>query len=299
MDVEGGYNMSGISDRELDEVLWELRYAPDEGAAREASTRAQRILAELCPVIPLYSRYSISAMSKNWNGVFETDRNTSDNLITMISMTPKDGGERPIYWNITEEIRTLNPLVSSTAYDWTVLGTIYDTLLSVDPYTFEDMPWLAEKWSIETAGNGSVLNFTLRDGMLWQDGRPLTVEDVAYSIQFIKDNDIPRFFDSVKDVELVEFDKDARTLRVTMSNVSYWHLHNIGGGVLVMPKHILENVPDWRAWQPTNRPHKALDGTELTELIGSGPFTFRESRTGEYVHMTRNENYFLFRRDTR
>jgi peptide/nickel transport system substrate-binding protein len=184
-------------------------------------------------------------------------------------------------------------------YDWTVLGTIYDTMLSVDPYTFEDMPWLAEKWSIETAGDKSVLNFTLRGGMLWQDGRPLTVEDIAYSIQFIKDNSVPRFFDSVKDVESVEFDKDARTLRVTMSNVSYWHLHNIGGGVLVMPKHILENVPDWRAWQPTNRPHKALDGTELTELIGSGPFTFRESRTGEYVHMTRNENYFLFKGEDR
>ena len=299
IDVDGGYNISGISDPELDEVLSELRYAPDESAAHAASSRAQRILAELCPVIPLYSRYSISAMSKNWDGVFETDRNTSDNLMTMISMTPKDGGERPIYWNIPEEIRTLNPLLSSTAYDWTVLGTIYDTMISVDPYTFEDMPWLAEKWSIETGEKGSVLNFTLRDGLLWQDGRPLTVEDVAYSIQFIKYNSVPRFFDSVKDVESVEFDKDARTLRVTMSNVSYWHLHNIGGSVLVMPKHILENVPDWRAWQPTNRPHKATDGTELTELIGSGPFTFRESRTGEYVHMTRNENYFLFRGETR
>ncbi|MDR1580370.1 MAG: ABC transporter substrate-binding protein, partial [Synergistaceae bacterium] len=237
--------------------------------------------------------------SSDLDGVFETDRNTSDNLVTMISMTPKDGGERPIYWNIPEEIRTLNPLVSSTAYDWMVLGTVYDTMISVDPYTFEDMPWLAEKWSIETVGDGSVLDFTLRDGLTWQDGRPLTVEDVAYSIQFIKDNDVPRFLDSVKDVESLEFDRDARTLRVTMSNVSYWHLHNIGGGVPIIPKHILENVPDWRAWQPTNRPHKALDGTELTELIGSGPFTFRESRTGEYVHMTRNENYFLFRGDTR
>ncbi|MDR3164070.1 MAG: ABC transporter substrate-binding protein, partial [Synergistaceae bacterium] len=268
MDVDGGYNMSGISDPELDEALLALRYAPDEGVARTASSRAQRILAELCPVIPLYSRYSISAMSKNWDGVFETDRNTSDNLITMISMTPKDGGERPIYWNIPEEIRTLNPLVSSTAYDWTVLGTVYDTLISVDPYTFEDMPWLAEKWSIETGKKGSVLNFTLRDGLLWQDGRPLTVEDIAYSIQFIKDNNVPRFFDNVKDVESVEFDKGARTLRVTMSNISDWHLHTIGGSVLVMPKHILEKVPDWRTWQPTNHPHKALDGTELTELIG-------------------------------
>ena len=54
MDVEGGYNTSGISDGELDEVLSELRYAPDESAARVASSRAQRILADLCPVIPLY-----------------------------------------------------------------------------------------------------------------------------------------------------------------------------------------------------------------------------------------------------
>jgi peptide/nickel transport system substrate-binding protein len=294
MDVEGGYNMSGIADPELDRVLHELRYAPDEAAARETASQAQRLLAGLVPVIPLYSRYSISAMRNGWDGTFMTDRSTSDNLLTLISMTPKEGGERPIYWNIPEEIRTLNPLVSTTAYDWTVLGTVYDVLISTDPYTFEDIPWLAESWGIESGEKGSVLTFTLRPDLKWQDGNPLTVEDVAYSLQFVKDNKVPRFFDSVKDIESIETDAASRAIRVTMANVSYWHLHNIGGGMLVLPKHILENVPDWRAWQPTNRPHRAADGTELTELIGSGPFTFRESRIGEYIHMTRNENYFLF-----
>ncbi|MDR2780724.1 MAG: ABC transporter substrate-binding protein [Synergistaceae bacterium] len=295
MDVSGGYNISGISDPELDKILSELRYAPDEAAARDAASRAQKLLSELMPVIPLYSRYSISAMRGGWNGVFTTDNSTSDNLLTLLSMSPADGTERPIYWNIAEEIRTLNPLVSSTAYDWTVLGTVYDTLISTDPYTFEDMPWLAEKWSIESDERGSVLSFTLRDGLKWQDGRPLSVEDVAFSIRYIKDNNIPRFFDSVKDVESIEVDGASRTIRVTMGTVSYWHLHNIGGGVLILPKHILENVADWRAWQPTNRRHTALDGASMTELVGSGPFIFRESRTGEYVHMTRNENYFLFK----
>jgi peptide/nickel transport system substrate-binding protein len=208
-------------------------------------------------------------------------------------MTPKEGGVRPIYWNIPEEIRTLNHLVSSSAYDWTVLGTIYDTLISNDPYTFEDMPWLAESWGIEAKGDGSMLTFTLRPNLKWQDGRPLTVEDVAYTLQFIKDNNVPRFYDSVKDIASIETDTEARTVRVRMANTSYWHLHNIGG-MLVLPKHILENVTDWRTWQPANRPHTALDGTILTELIGAGPFTFRESRTGEYIHMTRNENYFLY-----
>ena len=293
MDVEGGYNLSGIADPELDGILHELRYAPDEAAAREYSSRAQKMLSDLMPVIPIYSRYSISAMQTGWDGIFLTDRNTADNLLTLISMTPREGGPRPIYWNIPEEIRTLNPLVSSSAYDWMVLGTIYDTLISVDPYTFEDMPWLAESWDISPGEKGSVLTFTLKDGLKWQDGHPLTVEDAAYSIQFIKDNSVPRFYDSVKDIESIETDVKNRRLRIAMANTSYWHLHNIGGGIPLLPKHILENVKDWRAWQPSNTPHKALDGSMLTELIGTGPFTFRESRTGEYVHMTRNEHYML------
>lgn len=293
MDVEGGYNQSGISDAELDSVLHELRYAPDEPSARDASTRAQARLAELMPVIPIYSRYSISAIRNDWNGIFTTDLTNSDNLLTLISMTPKDGGERPIYWNITEEIRTLNPLVSSTAYDWVVLGTVYDTLISTDPYTFEDIPWLAKTWDIEPGERGSVITFTLRPGLRWQDGRPLTAEDFAYTLKLIKDNNVPRFYDSVKDMENIEVSPDGLTIKVYMGNTSYWHLHNIGG-MIILPKHIMENVPDWRTWQPTNRPHKADDGTELTELIGTGPFIFRESRTGEYVHMTRNERYMLY-----
>jgi peptide/nickel transport system substrate-binding protein len=298
MDVEGGYNMSGISVPELDDALWNLRYAPDEAAAYVFASRAQRLLAELVPVIPIYSRYSVSAIRNDWDGVFSTDRSTSDNLLTLVSMTPKEGGERPVYWNIPEEIRTLNPLVSSTAYDWTVLGTIYDSLLSVDPYTFEDVPWLAESWDITTEPGRSVLSFTLRPGLKWQDGRPLSAEDVAFSLLYIKENNVPRFYDSVKDIVSVavgEIDGEKRTVRVVMANASYWHLHRIGG-MLILPRHILENVSEWRSWQPTTRPHEALDGTAFTELIGTGPFTFRESRTGEYVYMTRNRHYLLYDR---
>jgi peptide/nickel transport system substrate-binding protein len=310
MDVTGGYNLSGIADPELDRVLLELRYAPDEPSARKAASRAQKLLSELMPVVPVYSRYFISAVRKGWDGVFSTDRSTTDNLYTLLSMTPREGGERPVYWNIPEEIRTLNPLVSSTAYDWTVLGTVYDTLISVDPYTFEDIPWLAESWDIGTRireGDGkkgekvgSVLTFTLRPGLKWQDGRPLTVDDVAFSIRCIRDWNVPRFYDSVKDVEDIQTDPETRTIRIFMANTSYWHLHNIGGGVLVLPRHILEKVPDWRAWQPTNNPHEAAAreglglGLAMTELVGTGPFVFRQSRTGEYVYMTRNEHYMLY-----
>ncbi|MDR1874984.1 MAG: ABC transporter substrate-binding protein [Synergistaceae bacterium] len=319
MDVKGGYNLSGISDPELDRVLWDLRYVPDEEGARLLASSAQKLLAELMPVIPIYSRYSVSAVRNDWEGVFTTDRTTSDNLYTLISMRPIEtrGDEkalterglerspgRPIYWNIPEEIRTLNPLVSSTAYDWTVLSTVFETLISIDPFTFEDVPWLAESWDIaperreperepeREPDGGSILTFTLRPNLAWQDGRPLTAEDVAFSLRYIRDHKVPRFYDSVKDIESIEVVAENR-VRIVMANTSFWHLHNIGGMPL-LPRHVLENVQDWRAWQPTLQPHTATDGTAMTELVGTGPFTFRESRTGEYVHMTRNERYMLY-----
>ncbi|GHT01648.1 hypothetical protein AGMMS50276_30110 [Synergistales bacterium] len=295
-DIKGAYNLSGIADEELDKALLSLRNAPSEAEAREAALLSQRLLSDLVPVVPIYSRYSVAAIRKDWDGVYANDRVTSDNLYTLLSMTPKGaaaGETRPIYWNLPEEVRTLNPLVSGTAYDWTVLGSIYDSLISVNPETFEDMPWLAESWSIETGVNGSILTFTLRAQLKWQDGFPLTVDDVKYSLEFLKDNQVPRYFDSVSDMERVETDARGRTVKVYMSNTSYWHLHNIGG-MIILPKHILEKVPDWRSWQPTNAPHKAADGSDMTELIGTGPFIFKESRVGEYVRMTRNPFYMLF-----
>jgi peptide/nickel transport system substrate-binding protein len=162
------------------------------------------------------------------------------------------------------------------------------------------MPWLAESWGIETenreeAGEEkpvSVLTFTLRPGLRWQDGRPLTAEDVAFSLLYVRDRKIPRFFDSVKDIGDIQ--TDGNRIRVRMANTSYWHLHNIGG-MIVLPKHILEKVPDWRTWQPASRAHEAADGEPMTELVGTGPFIFKESRTGEYIHMTRNERYMWYR----
>lgn len=291
-DVKGGYNQSGLSDPALDTVLDALRYAPDEPHARRAATEAQLLLADLMPAIPLYSRYSLAAIRRDWEGVFSNDRTTVDNLWTLLSMRPRDGGERPVFWALPEEVRALNPLVSSTAYDWSVLGTVYESLIAIDPYTFEDIPWIAESWDVAQGEPGTVLTFWLRPGLQWQDGHPLTAEDVAYTLNYIRENAIPRFYDQVKDIASIDV-PDELTLRISMKNTSFWHLHNVVS--LILPKHILQQVSDWRTWQPTLTPHTAVDGTVMTELVGTGPFIFKEYRVGEYVHMTRNPRYMLFK----
>ncbi len=296
MDVQDGYNIQGLHDPKLDKVLERLRYAPDEPAARTAASEAQKMLAEIVPVVPIYSRFSIAAVRKGWDGLITSDVSTADNGWSMLNMTPSDGKMRPLYWTLSDEPRSLNPLAGSSAYDWQVLGLLYDAPLTVSPYDLSDLPSLAESWDVGTVEAGvkpvTRLTFRFRPDLTWHDGKPLTAEDFRHTLLFLKENEVPRFFDSVRDIASIEV-PDPLTAVVTMDNVSYWHLHNIGG-MMVLPRHVLEKVEDWRSWQPSRN---ALEGHPgLTELVGSGPFVFREYRPGEFVRFTRFDDYWMLRR---
>jgi len=297
MDVPGGYNIQGLHDEALDRVLERLRWAPDRETADKAARRAQKMLSEITPWIPIYSRYMVTAVREGWKGIIETERTTADNIWTLINMEPGNGGDRPIMWCLQEEPRSLNPFSTSSVYDWQVLGLVYDSLIAIDPEDLEDIPWLARSWEVETSGSGSTaktrLTFALRSGIRWHDGVLFTSRDVRKSLEFLKSREIPRYFDNVRDIESIET-PDERTVIVNMSNTSFWHLHNIGGSP-VFPAHIIENVKDWESWQPSREKHPSVEG--LTMLIGTGPFVFRKYRPGEYVHFTRFDDFRLPWRD--
>ncbi|MDO9508063.1 MAG: ABC transporter substrate-binding protein [Thermovirgaceae bacterium] len=293
MDVRGGYNIQGLHDKELDTVLEALRFAPDRPAAEKAARKSQKMLSELTPWIPIYSRYMVTAVRNAWKGIVSTDASSADNIWTLLNMEPADGIKRPVMWCLSDEPRSLNPLSTGSAYDWQVLGLVYDSLIAIDPETLEDTPWLSTAWKVETAGKGSGrrtrLTFTLREGVKWHDGAPFTPMDVKATLEFLKENEIPRYYDSVRDIESIDT-PDGKTVIVTMKNTSFWHLHNIGGSP-VFPAHILRNVKNWETWQPAREPHPSQKG--LTMLVGTGPFVFREYRPGEYVHLVRNEKFWL------
>lgn len=293
MDVTGGYNIQGLHDPLLDEVLEELRWAPDRQSADRAARKAQRMLSEISPWIPVYSRYMVTAVRKGWDGVISTQATSADNLWTLLNMRSSDGSERPVFWCLSDEPRSLNPLSTGSAYDWQVLGLIYDGMIAVDPETLDDIPWLATGWEVETVsgeeGEHTRLTFHLRDRVKWHDGSPFTSKDVGKTLEFLRDNEIPRYFDNVRDILKVETPDDS-TVIVTMKNVSFWHLHNIGGSP-IFPAHLLEGVDNWETWQPASEPHPSVKG--LTSLVGTGPFVFREYRPGEYVHFVRNEDFWM------
>ena len=60
---------------------------------------------------------------------------------------------------------------------------IYDSLLEKDEKGL--IPWLAKEW--EVSEDGQSFTFTLVENAKWQDGVPLTPEDVAFSIKYFED----------------------------------------------------------------------------------------------------------------
>ena len=82
----------------------------------------------------------------------------------------------------------VNPFVGTNASAYTVWYMNYDTLvgLKAADLTPDRTTGLATDWS--SSEGGKVWTFVLRHGVNWQDGRPLTASDVAFTINDIVDN---------------------------------------------------------------------------------------------------------------
>ncbi|NEN97720.1 MAG: ABC transporter substrate-binding protein, partial [Moorea sp. SIO3I7] len=74
---------------------------------------------------------------------------------------------------------TFNTIVNTSPFG--VFGYIYEGLLSENGMTGELEPALAESWDISS--DRQQITFTLRDGLKWSDGEPLTVDDVIFTYQ--------------------------------------------------------------------------------------------------------------------
>src|SRR6516164_10263394 len=108
------------------------------------------------------------------------------------SSTPSSGG------SITSYPRTQTLYTSGSAYtpptNWNPLdvgndatgtqGLVYETLFLYDPIKSTYTPWLASAGS----WNGNTYTITVRSGVKWSDGQPLTGADVAYSINMARTN---------------------------------------------------------------------------------------------------------------
>lgn len=79
-----------------------------------------------------------------------------------------------------QAVNTLDPTLASFNNETQVINQLFAGLVRLDPETNAVLPDLAQSWAWNNAQ--TEITFTLRPGLVWSDGQPLTAEDVRYAI---------------------------------------------------------------------------------------------------------------------
>jgi peptide/nickel transport system substrate-binding protein len=155
-----------------------------------------------------------------------------------------------------------------------LLMLVYDSLVWKDEHGL--IPWLATHW--DTSPDGRDVTFTLADNATWQDGQPLTADDVAFSFQYYAQH--PYRWQSTDIVESATV-IDALHVRLRLSQPFAPFLENVAGLVPIIPRHVWSHVAD----------PEHYDGPDAT--VGSGPFKLAEYRPADAAYrLVANPAYF-------
>lgn len=134
------------------------------------------------------------------------------------------------------------------------MALIFDSLLERDEHGL--IPWLAEKYELSV--DGLTYRFTLRSGVTWQDGTPLTSADVKFTFEYTLKHPMVWSYVTADDLERIDVTGE-REITFTAKKPIAPLLYNLGI-TRILPKHIWETVENPKEF------------TAPEALIGTGPY---------------------------
>lgn len=193
------------------------------------------------------------------------------------SSTDKEGGTL-VY--LDAELSSNTQLQSSgTWQDSAYVTNITDRLLDRDPETGEIGPYIADTWKV--SDDGLVYEFHITGGVTYSDGTPLDAANVARNLEWQANGDpdggIPanNWFPAVSEIT---HDDDAQTVTVTLEEpyapflnvLSFWRTSLVADATI----------------------GASLEAqSQLTGIIGSGPFVVESEKYGEEIVLAARDDY--------
>ncbi|KAB2338602.1 ABC transporter substrate-binding protein [Cytobacillus depressus] len=186
------------------------------------------------------------------------------------STTIVSGGD--IHVAIDAQPPTLDPQITTTTATKEIARHIFETLLVLDP-NYEVAPMLAE--SFEKSEDGLTYTFKLREGIKFHNGKEMTAEDVAASMnRWLKKS--TRAANAIGEGEFVVEDDYVVALKIKKPTIGIFDIvASTNQFAAIMPKEIIENAPE--------------EG--INEIVGTGPFKLVEWKQDQYVHLEKYDGY--------
>ena len=207
------------------------------------------------------------ATMATWAGSASVAGAAEDDSGTVLRVGVMSGVDNPNLWAV------------NSVTEWSAVTLQYDMLLKFSDDDLTAAPSLAE--GCEPNDEFTEWTCTLREGLTWSDGEPLTSEDVAFTYQLIADKRFPYFRSYVPEGSTFETPDDT---------------------TLVWKTPEPNRVPDMPAWdyivpehgwgQSADLDLKQIKAVETVPTVSSGPYQMTEAVPGQYWTFTKNPNYW-------
>jgi len=176
--------------------------------------------------------------------------------------------------SISSNPSRINPILATDSASSQIADWIFDGLFKYDKdgNVVED---LAQSYKFY---NNTTLIVTLKQNVLWHDGKKFNADDVVFTYNTIKNpkifTPISQSFKKVKSVEAI----DDYTVQIVYKEPYFKALEIWMVGIL--PKHLLENEKDLMTSSFNKKP------------IGTGSYKLKEFKTSQDIVLEVNKNYF-------
>jgi len=169
---------------------------------------------------------------------------------------------------------------ANSVFTSTLSGFCYETLLDLDPITYDYSPNLAKRWAI--ADDKVTFFFELDERAKWSDGKPVVASDFVYSWKLYTDPSIddPFTVDYYNKYECPV----ALTDKIIMvkSKQLNWRAFMSMGFMTVLPGHIISKIDG----------KKYLDEYQFKLMPGSGPYAYESAKVNEEIVLVRRADWW-------
>jgi peptide/nickel transport system substrate-binding protein len=198
------------------------------------------------------------------------------------SPVPISAATGPFTVGMTTDVDSLNPFTGIVAEAYEMFQLMYPTLTSSSAEDFTPVPDLAESWT--ESADQTTWTYTIRPGLTWNDGTPLTARDAAYTFNRIINGDYEKtnYGGYVANITKAEAPDDT-TLVLTVSKPTPL-MDRLA--VYILPEHVWSEID---GKEVRSYPNEPSDGQPI---VGSGPYTLVERQKGQFLRFEANPDYW-------
>jgi peptide/nickel transport system substrate-binding protein len=198
------------------------------------------------------------------------------------SSSPAPAGKVVLKLGMTNIPDNLNPFVGQLSSCYEIWSLNYDLMVGFSAGNYGHpqgaaATGLADSWKI--SDGGKIWTFHIRSGAKWQDGVALTAHDVAFTYNYVINNELSNYTlytNFIKSVVAPDDNTVVFTCTKPKANMlNMW--------VYIMPEHIWGSISG-----------KSAQGSfqNNAPIVGSGPFQLTQYKKDQYAVMTANKNYW-------